>query len=81
MIQDQQHIDQMIDKSKKEGFEKFMRDPLVRITLSRIPSGEDADGLKLLLQSAYDQGHTAGQGVVLMSLIEGMTLRPRGATR
>ena len=72
MMTDKATVDRLIAESKKTNFDQFMAQPLVRVTMSRIPQSEDADGLRLLLQAAFDAGHGAGQAVILMNLMEHM---------
>lgn len=46
---------------KKEGFEEFLLEPLVRLALSNIPPGEHQDTLRMLLQASFNKGFSCGQ--------------------
>ena len=52
--------------AKKEGFERWMAEPLTRAMLSTIPAGDNPDMLKALLQAAFDTG--VGTGSVATAL-------------
>ncbi len=55
---------------KNAAFEKWMSDPLVRMSLSMIPAGEHQDALQVLLRSAFDAGHAAGGGAMAGTFLE-----------
>lgn len=63
---------------KKAGFDRWLDDPMVRMGMSMIPSGERADGLRMLLQSAFEAGYGVGCGDILGDMLEGMLKRKDG---
>ena len=73
---EKQTVDAQSEKSRREGFAKFLQEPLVKVMLSRAKH-EDEDGLKILLQAAFDSGHSSGVACVLLSFLEDV-YRKRG---
>ena len=63
-------LDRKAEVHKKEGFAKWMDEPMVRMGLSMIPKGDHEDALKMLLQSAFQAGFGAGSGNMLASVVE-----------
>jgi hypothetical protein len=72
LINSKEDVLKITQADRKRSFAEWMEQPFVRFTISQIPSGEASqqEALKILLQSAFDAGHSAGQGVVLMSMVE-----------
>ncbi len=56
---------------RKNSFEKWLDEPMVRMGMSMIPAGEKQDALKALLQSAFNSGFESGCGDVVSELLEG----------
>jgi isoleucyl-tRNA synthetase len=65
-------VERLASKSRKEGFAKWLEEPLVKVLISQQPEGDRQDELRSLLQAAFDSGHASGQAVVLMSFLEEM---------
>jgi hypothetical protein len=61
-----------IKESQQRGFSEWLDQPLVKLSVSQVPEGNRRDEFRVLLQSAFDAGHAAGQACVLMSFIEEM---------
>lgn len=79
MAMDQDTIERKSAANKKAAFDKWLDEPMVRMGLSMIPAGEHQDTLRMLLQSAFDAGHTSGGGSMLGSFLEAMlTKKPPG---
>jgi len=57
---------------KKDQFGRWIEQPLVRLTLATVPPGDHRDGLRVLLQDAFDSGYAAGQGMMVGSFLEHM---------
>lgn len=55
---------------KRDCFERWLDDPMVRMGMSMIPAGERADALRMLLQSAFEAGFGAGRGNAMGSMVE-----------
>lgn len=62
-------------RSKAE-FDKWLDEPMVRLGLSMIPAGENADALRMLLRSAFDAGVKVGSGNMAMSFLEAVLKKP-----
>lgn len=62
---------------KNFAFEKWMNEPLVRMGLSTIPAGEHQDALQMILRSAFDAGHTSGQGTMAGTFLEAILVGER----
>ena len=60
---------------KQEDFKRFLGEPLVRMALAQIPPGAHQDGLRLLLEAAYDRGYGRGQGQIAMMMVGTMIKR------
>lgn len=69
----------MIDKTevekrsaigKRDGFAKFLDDPMIRMGMSMIPAGDKQEALKMLLQSAFNSGFDHGSAMVAVSMVE-----------
>jgi len=68
MIRDKQHTER-IEIAKREHWEAWLAEPLVRLTLARIPKMEDDDLVRELLHAAFDEGFAAGQTALSMEMI------------
>jgi hypothetical protein len=53
---------------KKDGFERFLDNPLAKMIISDIPG--ESDKLRLLLKSAYDTGYDTGSADSILYMIE-----------
>lgn len=53
-----------------EAFQSWISQPLVRMTISKMPSGDDPDTMRELLRSAFDAGNGSGQGIMAAEMIE-----------
>lgn len=58
------------ENKKKDRFAKWLDEPMTRMGLSFIPAGEHQDGLRLLLQSAFDAGFNCGAGDAMSDVVE-----------
>lgn len=67
---DKAEIDKRSAAGKKDGFIKFLDDPMVRMGISMIPEGDGRDTLKMLLQSAFNCGYDHGAAMVAVSMVE-----------
>ena len=72
------------EKTEKNfAFEKWMNEPLVRMSVSTIPAGEHKDALQMILRSAFDAGHDSGQsataGMFLEAILTGERKRDHRA--
>jgi hypothetical protein len=63
-------LERRAESQKKEAFERWLDDPMVRMGMSMIPPGERAEGLRMLLQSAFNTGFGAGSGLMLATMME-----------
>jgi len=55
---------------KKEQFEKWLSEPMVRMGLSMVPPGDKQEVLKTLLQSAFNTGFNTGTGDMIRTMLE-----------
>lgn len=62
------------------AFDKWMNEPLVRMSISTIPAGEHKDALQMLLRSAFDAGHSSGQGVMAGEFLQAILMGERKRT-
>lgn len=56
-----------LNTSKKEGFRKWMQQPMARAIISTIPPCEN---LEIILEACFDAGHVEGSAVTALSFIE-----------
>jgi hypothetical protein len=59
-------------KDVAEHFEEWLDSPLVRLTISTIPAGDNKDALKALLRSAFESGFGFGAVKVVTKIAEMM---------
>lgn len=67
-----QEMERKTAARKKESFERWLNEPMVRMGMSMIPQGEHSDALKMLLQSAFEAGHASGGadiGITMLTAI------------
>lgn len=57
---------------KKAAFDRWLTEPMVRMGMSMIPAGEHPDGLRMLLESAFEAGFHVGASDVLGGMLESM---------
>jgi len=65
-------LERRAEVQKKDAFTKWQDEPMVRMGLSMIPSGDHQDALKMLLQSAFNAGFSAGSGNMLSTVVEAL---------
>lgn len=68
-----QQMEQRSETDRKEGFRKWMQEPMTRALLSRIPPCED---LELLLQATFEDGFAKGSGSIAISFIDAVMKAP-----
>ena len=56
-------------EARVKGFEKFMEDPTTKLTLSLLPTGDHPDAVQTLVKSAFEAGHSNGQGTMLVEML------------
>lgn len=62
---------------KSAAFDKWMNEPLVRMSISTIPAGEHKDALQMVLRSAFEAGFTTGQGTMAGQFLEAIIMSDR----
>ena len=67
-----EHFRAQMENDKTTAFDRWISEPLVRMSISMIPAGEHKDAFKMLLRSAFDAGHGAGQGAMAGTFLEAM---------
>ena len=67
-----QELDAKTVTGKKDGFAKFLEDPMVRMGMSMIPPGDKQEALSMLLQSAFNCGYDHGAAMVAVSMVEAL---------
>lgn len=70
-----------MDADKSSAFDRWLNEPLVRMSISMIPAGEHKDAFQMLLRSAFDAGHGAGQGAMAGAFLESMLSAKDGPPR
>lgn len=68
-----EQIQSRSDSAKREGFRRWMQEPMPRALISVIPPCEQ---LEVLLQAAYEAGFISGQGEIAVSFLEAMMKGP-----
>ena len=59
------------ERKKQEAFTTWLASPTTKMMLSLIPaSDQHPEAVQLLLQTAFDAGHTTGAGEVAATMIE-----------
>ncbi len=66
---DQKALQQKLKQTQKEAFEQWLEQPMTRVGLSMIPSGEHRDTLRMLLASAFEQGFGSGSLACMMEIL------------
>lgn len=61
------------DSAKREGFRRWMQEPMTRALISMIPPCEQ---LEVLLQAAYEAGFDSGAGETAISFLRDMMKGP-----
>ena len=72
MNQEAQRLERESENKKKDGFQKFLQEPLTKLSIAQIPGDEHQEILRALLESCYNSGFASGQadvGVALISLM------------
>jgi hypothetical protein len=59
---------ELINAKKKEGFDRWLDEPTVRLGMSLIPPSESADALRIVLQSAFEAGFVCGSSAVMLDI-------------
>jgi len=54
----------------RAGFDRWLSEPLIRLTISMIPANEQKETLQLLLQSAFEAGFNSGAGDIVSQIAE-----------
>lgn len=68
--------DTATETRRKEAFDKWLASPIVRMTTSMIPAGENQDALKVLLREAFNLGCAVGRAESTAQLVASViTLR------
>lgn len=65
----QKEMEAKSDHAKKEGFRRWMQEPMTRALVSMIPPCEQ---LEIILQAAYESGFQAGSDATAVSFLEAM---------
>ncbi len=55
---------------KDHAFDRWMNEPITRMTLSMIPAGEHPGALRVLLRTAFDLGFGVGVAEILNDVLE-----------
>jgi hypothetical protein len=66
-----------MDSDKSSAFDRWMSEPLVRMSINMIPASEHKDALQMLLRSAFDAGHGAGQGAMAGTFLKAMMAKDK----
>ncbi len=61
----------------KQSFEQWLDNPMVRMTMSTIPTGASPDALRMLLQAAFEAGFQTGGVIAVLDLL--MEVSKKGA--
>jgi len=67
MTLDQQKIEEKREVAKKEGFRRWMTEPMTRAMISTIPK---CDNLEIILQAAYESGFGGGAVATTILFLE-----------
>lgn len=74
------NAEQIEEKSrlhKRNGFAKWLEQPMTRALVSMIPASEGKDVVQTVLQAAWESGYDTGVGVGMLMVIESIMKEPR----
>lgn len=57
------------ERSKKLGFEMWVRQPAIKALISLVPSTENSDVFMALLQSSYEAGVDCGVATIILDVL------------
>lgn len=63
--------------SQEKSFSDFMAKPETKLVISMIPASQQPEAMTTILRSAFDAGHSAGIGVMLVEMLTAMLKGPK----
>ncbi len=73
--------EQRMAEAKAKSFQDYMAKAETKLLLSMVPQLDNPDLLQTLLRGAYDAGHGAGQGNILIEMVGAMFAKPKAEGR